>query len=78
MRFLGNIERGDVLTVLKVRHPLQNVAVGVERPRSIGPTRRILAGVKDDLGVNEATGGYSLVQGLAKCDVICPIFRRLG
>ena len=78
MRFPENIECGDVLTVLEVRNLLQNVAVGVERPRPIDPTRRILAGVKDNLCVDKVPGGYSFVQGLAKCHVTGPSTRRLG
>ena len=63
---------------LKVRNLLQNVAVGVERPRLIDPTKIILAGVKGNLCVDEIPGEYSFGQGLAKCSVTGTATKRLG
>jgi len=54
------------LTIVKVRDSLQDVAVGIKGLRPTDLTGGIPMRVQDDLGVDEAPGGNSLVQSLAK------------
>ena len=61
-----NIECGGVLTIVKIRNRLQNVAVRVERLWSTNATSGVSVRVQDDLGVNKIPGRDSLVQSLAK------------
>ena len=63
----SDIECGGVLTVVKVRDSLQNVAAGVEGLRPTDPTRGVSERVQDELRVDEVPGGDSSVQSLAEC-----------
>ena len=67
MRLCGSdIECGGVLTVVKIRDCLQNVAAGVESLWPTDPTRGVSVRVQDDLRVDEVPGGDSSVQSLAE------------
>ena len=69
MRHCANgIECGGILTVVKVRDCLQDMAIGVESSWPTDSTRGVPVRVQDDLGIDKVAGGDSLVQGLAKRD----------
>jgi hypothetical protein len=63
----SDIECGDVITVIKVRDGLQNVAAGVEGLRPTDPTGEVPVRVYDDLCVDEFPGGDSLVSSSRLC-----------
>lgn len=75
MRFLENIECGDVLTALGVRNSLRNIgALSADRP-----AQRVLTDVEDNTGVDDVPRRYCFVQALARCDVWhLPYFQRFG
>jgi hypothetical protein len=67
---------GDVLTVIKVRDCLQNVAAGVEGLWPADPTGKVPVRVYDDLCVDEFPGGGSLVQSLTKSGSGRHVYKR--
>ena len=61
-----SIECGGVRTVVEVWDCLQDVAIGVESFRPTDSTSEVSVRVQNNLGIDEVTGGDSLVQSLAK------------
>ena len=74
----SNIECGGVLTIVKVRDCLQNVAAGVEGLRSTDPTRGVPVRIHDDLCVDEVPGGDSSIQSLAERSCSRHVCKRVG
>ena len=64
--YTNDMEYGGSLTIIEIRDSLQNVAVSVENFWLRDSTRGIPARVQDDLGVDEAPGGDSLIQSLTE------------
>ena len=62
----SDIECGGVLTIVKVRDCLQNVAAGIEGLWITDPTGGVSVRVQDDLRVDKVPGGDSSIQSLAK------------
>ena len=61
-----SVECDGGLTIVKARDRFQDAAVGVECFWSTDSTGGVPVRVQDDLGVDEISGGDSLVQNLAK------------
>ena len=62
----SDIECGGALTIMKIRDCLQDVTVSVECLGPTDSTGGVSVRVHDDLCVDKAPGGDSLVQGFAK------------
>jgi len=73
--YTTDAEYDSELTIVEVRNGFQDVAVGVKSLWSADSTGGVPVRVQDDLGVDEITGGDSLVKSLAKSDGGCHVWR---